>query len=161
MTHSRGPWGYGGFDPFFERGMDPERMFRRHGGLRFYVLWLLSRKPMNGSEIMGEIQKQTIGFWKPSPGSIYPLLSSMENDGLALKGEDGRYSLTDKGRETIGIPGSGAGASEGSKKDIDRVMTDLESYATYLSELEFNISDFSARLDSVIETLQKLKKKAE
>ena len=46
------------------------------GLLRFLVLKMLSEKPMSGTEIIEEIQTQT-GSWKPSPGSIYPLLSWM------------------------------------------------------------------------------------
>ncbi len=159
MKRGRGPWGYGG-DPYSERWMDPERMFRRHGGLRYYVLWLLSKKPMNGSEIMGEITRQTIGFWKPSPGSIYPLLSALEGEGLATKGDDGRFVLTDDGRETIGIPKEGETASETGSYDIERVMTELESYATYLSEIDFRAAGYSERLRKIIQTLESVEKKA-
>ncbi len=45
------------------------------GFIRFRVLESLSEKPTSVSELIGEIEKHTSGFWKPSPGSIYPLLS--------------------------------------------------------------------------------------
>jgi DNA-binding PadR family transcriptional regulator len=73
------------------------------GFLRYRVLKLLSEKPMSGSEIMGEIEKQTEGHWRPSPGSIYPLLSWLQDKGY-IKEADGeeagvkRYSLTDTGK---------------------------------------------------------------
>ncbi|MBS7627233.1 PadR family transcriptional regulator, partial [Candidatus Bathyarchaeota archaeon] len=60
--------------------MFPLRHWLRHtamvpkGFLRYKVLKLLKEKPMAGSEIMGVIEEQTGGYWRPSPGSIYPLL---------------------------------------------------------------------------------------
>ena len=73
------------------------------GFLRYYVLRLLNEKPMSGSEIMNEIEKQTDGRWKPSPGSIYPLIAWLQDKGYAKEvpeQEAGikRYTLTDQGK---------------------------------------------------------------
>jgi DNA-binding PadR family transcriptional regulator len=73
------------------------------GFLRYQVLKLLSEKPMSGSEIMNEIEKKTDGHWKPSPGSIYPLLAWLQDKGYikeATEQEAGvkRYMLTDQGK---------------------------------------------------------------
>jgi len=73
------------------------------GFLRYYVLRLLNEKPMSGSEIMNEIEKRTDGRWKPSPGSIYPLLAWLQDKGYAKEvpeQEAGikRYTLTDQGK---------------------------------------------------------------
>ena len=75
------------------------------GLLRFLVLKMISEKPMSGAEIMEEIEKQT-GSWKPSPGSIYPLLASLHKKGLTKelpKDELGfkRYSFTEEGRKFL------------------------------------------------------------
>ena len=51
------------------------------GLLRFLVLNMLREKPLSGSEIVEKIEKQTEGNWKPSPGSIYPLLSWLSDKG--------------------------------------------------------------------------------
>ncbi|MEM2905343.1 MAG: PadR family transcriptional regulator [Candidatus Bathyarchaeia archaeon] len=72
------------------------------GFLRYQVLRLLNEKPMSGSEIMTEIEKRTDGHWRPSPGSIYPLLAWLQ-DKSYIKEADGeagikRYALTDKGK---------------------------------------------------------------
>ena len=86
----------------------PIRRWLRHtasvpkGLLRFYVFKLLKDKPMSGSEIMEEIEKQTGGQWKPSPGSVYPLLTWLRENGYAEelpKEVTGikRYVLTEKG----------------------------------------------------------------
>jgi DNA-binding PadR family transcriptional regulator len=73
------------------------------GFLRYCVLKLLSEKPMSGSEIMQEIEKQTEGCWKPSSGSVYPLLTWLQDKGYtkeAPEQETGikRYTLTEKGK---------------------------------------------------------------
>ena len=71
------------------------------GFLRYQVLRLLKEKPMSGSEIMSEIEEETDGNWRPSPGSIYPLLAWLQDNGYVneAEGEPGikRYSLTEKG----------------------------------------------------------------
>jgi len=86
----------------------PLRQWLRHtasvpkGLLRFYVLKLLKDKPMSGSEIMEEVEKQTGGQWKPSPGSVYPLLTWLRENSYAkelpreVTGIK-RYMLTEKG----------------------------------------------------------------
>jgi DNA-binding PadR family transcriptional regulator len=91
-------------------------MFGRHwmrhmaavpkGFIRYQVLELLSEKPMSGSEIMNEIGKKTDGRWKPSPGSIYPLLSWLQDNNYIKElptEQDGmkRYTLTDKGKTLL------------------------------------------------------------
>ncbi|MCZ2808963.1 MAG: PadR family transcriptional regulator [Candidatus Bathyarchaeota archaeon] len=72
------------------------------GLLRYYVFKLLKDKPMSGSEITEEIERHTDGQWKPSPGSVYPLLAWLrENDYIKeLPKEETRikrYMLTEKG----------------------------------------------------------------
>ena len=72
------------------------------GLLRFLVLKMLSEKPMSGAEIIEEIETQT-GSWKPSPGSIYPLLAWMFKKGFTTelpKDELGfkRYIFTEEGK---------------------------------------------------------------
>lgn len=75
------------------------------GLLRFLVLKMLSEKPMSGTEIIKEIEMQT-GSWKPSPGSIYPLLAWMLKKGFTKelpKDELGfkRYSFTEEGNRFL------------------------------------------------------------
>jgi DNA-binding PadR family transcriptional regulator len=76
------------------------------GFIRYQVLELLSEKPMSGSEIINEIEKKTDGRWKPSPGSVYPLLSWLQDNNYIKElpaGEGGmkRYALTDKGKSLL------------------------------------------------------------
>ncbi len=74
------------------------------GFLRYFVIRLLKDKPMSGSEMMEEIEKLTGGRWKPSPGSVYPLLVQLKENGYTKElsaGEGGikRHMLTEKGEK--------------------------------------------------------------
>jgi len=76
------------------------------GFVRSQVLESLSQKPMSGSEIMSEIEKRTNGRWRPSPGSIYPLLAWLQDNGYVKElptDTSGmkRYELTDSGRKLL------------------------------------------------------------
>lgn len=75
------------------------------GFIRHHVLEALNEKPMSGSEIMEEIEKHTGGSWKPSPGSIYPLLAWLQDNGHVkeLPTENGlkRYELTSSGKKLL------------------------------------------------------------
>jgi DNA-binding PadR family transcriptional regulator len=75
------------------------------GFIRYHVLEALNEKPMSGSELMEQIEKHTGGAWKPSPGSIYPLLSYLQDNGYVkeLPVENGlkRYELTPSGKTLL------------------------------------------------------------
>ena len=71
------------------------------GDVRSAVLALLAEKPMHGYQIIREIEDRSGGSWKPSPGSVYPTLQLLTDEGLISASEsDGRktYSLTEEGR---------------------------------------------------------------
>jgi DNA-binding PadR family transcriptional regulator len=71
------------------------------GYLRFQVLTMLREKPMSGSEIAEQIERETEGEYRPGSGSLYPVLKKLHTSGFTKKlpVEDGvyRYRLTDKG----------------------------------------------------------------
>jgi DNA-binding PadR family transcriptional regulator len=75
------------------------------GFLRYHVLEALNQKAMSGSELMDEIQKHTGGTWKPSPGSIYPLLAWLQDNAYIkeLPTENGfkRHELTQSGKDLL------------------------------------------------------------
>ena len=87
-----GAWGGG---PRRQRGQ------RARGDVRSAVLALLAEEPMHGYQIIQEIDRRSGGSWKPSPGSVYPTLQQLEDEGLVRAQEqDGRrvYRLTDDGQ---------------------------------------------------------------
>jgi DNA-binding PadR family transcriptional regulator len=71
------------------------------GDVRAAVLALLAEQPMHGYQIIHEIEERSNGAWKPSPGSVYPTLQLLADEGLITAEEAGgrkTYSLTDAGR---------------------------------------------------------------
>jgi DNA-binding PadR family transcriptional regulator len=83
----------------FEQRVGPTRAPR--GDVRAAVLALLLEKPMHGYQIIAEIGERSGGSWKPSPGSVYPTLQMLTDEGLLKAEESGgrkTYSLTDEGR---------------------------------------------------------------
>lgn len=79
------------------------------GEVRAAVLSLLAERPMHGYQIIREIEERTNGSWKPSPGSVYPTLQLLADEGFVSTEEsEGRkiYSLTDAGREEVEASGA-------------------------------------------------------
>jgi DNA-binding PadR family transcriptional regulator len=116
-----GPGGPGG--PGHRGGRGGGRRARR-GDIRAAILLLLADEPRNGYGLMQEIEERSGGVWRPSPGSVYPALSQLEDEGLVRATEhEGRksFALTDEGtahveanRERFGTPWEtvGEGASD-------------------------------------------------
>lgn len=76
----------------------------RRGDVRAAVLRLLAERPMHGYQIIQELTERTGGAWNPSPGSVYPTLAALEDQGLIRAEElDGRrtFTLTDTGRAEV------------------------------------------------------------
>lgn len=89
-------------------GFGPRGPFGRHkarrGDIRTAALLLLAEQPRNGYQIMQELERRSEGVWRPSPGSVYPALQQLEDEGLIRSAEvDGRkaYEITDAGREHV------------------------------------------------------------
>ncbi len=71
------------------------------GDVRAAILSLLTEKPMHGYQIIQQIEERSGGSWKPSPGSVYPTLQLLTDEGLIdVEESSGRktYSLTEEGR---------------------------------------------------------------
>jgi DNA-binding PadR family transcriptional regulator len=97
--------GFGGPGPFGGRGgrRGPGRGGRgRRGDVRAAILSLLAERPMHGYEMIQEIAGRSNGLWKPSPGSVYPTLQLLVDEGLIAATEsDGSkklFDLTEAGR---------------------------------------------------------------
>ncbi|MDQ1113481.1 DNA-binding PadR family transcriptional regulator [Microbacterium testaceum] len=95
------------------------------GDVRSAVLSLLLEQPMHGYQIIREIEDRSGGSWKPSPGSVYPTLQLLTDEGLVEAEESsGRktYSLTAEGRAAAGdettertAPWESAGSRDGGR----------------------------------------------
>src|SRR5437870_11482793 len=104
--HGFGPgsgFGYERFAPGGSFGRARGRRARR-GDIRAAALLLLAEEPRNGYQLMQEIEERSGGVWRPSPGSVYPALAQLEDEGLVRSIEqDGRklFELTDTGRAHV------------------------------------------------------------
>jgi DNA-binding PadR family transcriptional regulator len=100
-----GGFGPGGFGPGGDLGRGRGRGGRgRRGDVRAAILLLLAESPMHGYELIQQIVAKSEGAWKPSPGSIYPALSQLEDEGLVLIDKvQGRKTaeLTDAGQKYV------------------------------------------------------------
>ena len=122
--HGGPPSGFGGWGgppfggpPFWQRRRRPR------GDVRAAMLLVLAEEPLSGYGLMQEIESRSEGVWRPSPGSVYPALAQLEDEGLVrAEDDDGRkrYVLTDDGkayvdehREELGEPWAGLGAEVG------------------------------------------------
>lgn len=96
----RGPWG------------PPRGRRRERGDVRVAILLLLAEQPRHGYEILTELADRSDGQWQPSPGSIYPVLKRLAQDGLvAPENHEGKrvFTLTDAGRELVAAEGESWG----------------------------------------------------
>ena len=128
-------FGRGGFGP----GGPGHRGGRRarRGDIRGAILLLLAEEPRNGYGLMQVIEERSGGIWRPSPGSVYPALSQLEDEGLVRATEhDGRksFTLTDEGtahveehRERIGTPWETVG--EGASSELHELRQAIAALA--------------------------------
>jgi DNA-binding PadR family transcriptional regulator len=106
------PWGgppWGG-PPF---GDDPSgegppwggpRRRQRRGDIKFALLELLAERPRHGYELIKELEQRFGGFYRPSPGTVYPTLQLLEEEGHLTAAEvDGKkvYTVSDSGRRLL------------------------------------------------------------
>jgi len=105
----------------------------RRGWLRPWVLSIVSRSPKNGAEIIDEIEKMSWGGWRPSPGSVYPLLDQMTVEGSLKKLEDGRYELTEKGKDEGGFPFVFPFGQR--PTSIESLVNEMRDYVSYFEDL--------------------------
>jgi len=112
-----GPWdwfggggpgghGWGGGPGGRWHGGGPRGRVFGHGDLKFVVLSLLAEKPRHGYEIIRELEDRFGGAYSPSPGTVYPTLSLLEDLGYArASAEEGStrkvYEITEEGRRYL------------------------------------------------------------
>jgi DNA-binding PadR family transcriptional regulator len=97
----RGGFGFG-FGPGARGGRRGGRGRGRRGDVRAAILKLLSERPMHGYEMIQEIAERSQNLWRPSPGSVYPTLQLLVDEGLIIgtesEGSKKLFELTDEGR---------------------------------------------------------------
>ena len=105
----RGGWGPGwgppGPGPWFGEARFRHGPRVKRGDVRAAALALLAEEPRNGYQIIQEIAERSDDVWRPSPGSVYPALQQLEDEGLVQtetpEGGRRQYALTAEGREYV------------------------------------------------------------
>jgi len=120
----------------------------RFRGLRPIVLDLINDSPRKGSEIMAAMEKTTEGRWKPSPGSIYPMLASMEEQGLIHKNPDGRFSISESGKKEMEFHRK---TMVGFRKrwmpnEPEDILSQMNSYVNYFDDIAEDLTGQKSRL---------------
>ena len=130
---------------------------RKKRGLRNWVILILRRQPRNGAEIMEDMEVMTRGWWRPSPGSVYPLLEEMVKDGTIHKRPDSRYELTSpSGERWPWMMGMGGGPR--TPQEILQEISGLTAYLEDLRQSQPHATDpVQSELDAVAERLRKLR----
>jgi DNA-binding PadR family transcriptional regulator len=134
-----GPRGFGGFGG--PRGFRGGKA--RRGDIRTAALLLLAEEPRNGYSIMQELEERSNGIWRPSPGSVYPALAQLEDEGLVRSEEvDGRkrFAITDAGRQTLADRPADAPApwdtlAGGVSRDVQELIGLLKQVAIAATQL--------------------------
>ncbi len=148
------PDGFARFGPGRARG----RRSRR-GDVRAAILLLLETEPRNGYQMIQALEERSHGAWRPSPGSIYPVLNQLEDEGLvvAIDSDNGRrFTLSDAGRsfvderrESLGVPWEAASASL-SQPRKELMLALRESAGAIRQVLEVGTDDQVARTVTIM-----------
>jgi DNA-binding PadR family transcriptional regulator len=122
----------------WRQGPNPgERLFGR-GDLKVVILELLNEQPRHGYDIIRALEDRMRGFYRPSPGSVYPTLQMLEDLGyVTSEQQEGKkvYSITDEGRRYLGDQQSTiddirsritAGWDAASRPEVADVMHELQ-----------------------------------
>ena len=129
---------------------------RRPRGLRIWVLRLVGNRPRNGAEIIQDMEAMTHGWWRPSPGSIYPLLEQLTGEGLIEKQPDGRYQLTERLRSSPWGCGGFAGPLP---RTPEEAVRELSGFVAYLEDLRrSDPTGFQAQLPRLTDLLERLRR---
>jgi DNA-binding PadR family transcriptional regulator len=124
--------------------------FGRKGFMRPLVLRILESDKMTGMEIMDKMQEMSMGWWRPSPGSIYPLLDQLVEEEVLKKDSDGKYEISQKYRQSLG--GSG---------EVDDMLTNMEGNVSYLEDMakssKEKLSEYKGRIEKLARRLDGLK----
>src|SRR5262245_45130428 len=97
FAFSPGAWG-------FRAGHGRRRQWFGAGDMKYVILKLVRDKPRHGYEIMKELEERMHGCYSPSPGTVYPTLQLLEDEGLVkAKDVDGKkvYEITAQGRKFL------------------------------------------------------------
>ena len=137
--------------PFGGPGWGPHRRGRgraRRGDVRLALLRLLAEEPRNGYQLIQAIEERSGGFWRPSPGSVYPTLAQLEDEGLIRSVEaDGarRFEITEAGREQLDGRRDEPDPWESSDEEGDNPLSELAPLVIQIGKATFEVASVGDR----------------
>jgi DNA-binding PadR family transcriptional regulator len=134
-----GPMGFGG--PGGHWGGRGGRA--RRGDVRAALLALLAEEPRNGYQLMQEIERRSEGVWRPSPGSVYPALQQLEDEGLVRSDDtEGRklFHLTDEGRQAAEAATAAGAPWDAASESVDSDVWELFNVARQVGMAIFQLA---------------------
>jgi DNA-binding PadR family transcriptional regulator len=127
-------------------GWGPHRRGRgraRRGDVRLAMLRLLAEEPRNGYQLIQAIEERSEGLWRPSPGSVYPTLSQLEDEGLirSVETEGTRlFELTDAGREHLEGRAEEPDPWEPAGEEADNPLAELAPLVIAIGKATFQVA---------------------
>jgi DNA-binding PadR family transcriptional regulator len=127
-------------------GPGPHRRGRgraRRGDVRLALLRLLAEEPRNGYQLMQAIEERSEGLWRPSPGSVYPTLAQLEDEGLvrSVAAEGARvFEITDAGRQHLESRAKEPAPWEPAAEDADNPMAELAPLVIQIGKAAFQVA---------------------
>ncbi len=136
----------------------------QRGDIRTAVLAILAEEPGHGYDVIQRLEEKTDGAWRPSPGSVYPTLQLLEDEGLVRSVErDGKrvFEITEPGRQEAaqrieaagGTPWEIAGRSDGAVGDFRNAVRQLVVAATQVKQ-----SGNQEQVERMLEILKRARK---
>ncbi len=152
-----GPFG-GGPGPFGRGPRGRGRGRARRGDVRLALLRLLAEQPANGYQLMQTIEERSEGRWRPSPGSVYPTLAQLEDEGLIRSAEaDGsrRFEITDAGREHLETRKDEPAPWQPQDEDGENAITELAPLVVQIGKAAWQVASVGdkGQRDQAIELL--------
>jgi DNA-binding PadR family transcriptional regulator len=132
--------------PFGGSSWGPHRRGRgraRRGDVRLALLRLLAEEPRNGYQLMQAIEERSEGLWRPSPGSVYPTLAQLEDEGLVRSVEaEGarRFEITDAGRDHLQTRAAEQDPWEPAAEDAENPLAELAPLVIQIGKATFQVA---------------------
>ena len=137
--------------PFSGPGWGPHRRGSgraRRGDVRLALLRLLAEEPRNGYQLIQAIEERSEGLWRPSPGSVYPTLAQLEDEGLIRSAEtEGtrRFEITDAGREHLESRADEPDPWQPASEDAESPLTEFAPLVIQIGKATFQVASVGDR----------------
>ena len=126
----------------------------RRGDVRTAIIDVLHRartaeEPMNGYQVIQEISELSNGEWRPSPGSVYPTIQQLQDEGLVESDDE-------RGRRTIRLTDTGVSWAEANTADLAAVWAPFARVEQSSSDQPSGQADIKSEIGQVVSAVWQL-----